>query len=155
MNEDGYRTAIDHTGYLLGAYMNEAARKLGVESIGATELIGTERNRDEWGSEKAWVKSVIRKNSDKYRKIIVEALNEKEEPAMSVLKAECKGVTGELAKLEKKSVSPDCNVMLKRMTPETVYDISIYDSEKRAAISFAGVRLEDVKFLNGAVTFAE
>lgn len=33
------------------------------------------------------------------------------------------------------------------------YDLSIYDNEKQATISFTGVKLEDVKFLGVEVTF--
>ena len=51
------------------------------------------------------------------------------------------GFTGELVKLEKTFCRPQS------------YNLAIYDSEKQATISFTGVKLEDVKFLSGAVTF--
>lgn len=64
------------------------------------------------------------------------------------------GFTGELVKMEKKetgryTVTPYDTE--KHLVFE--YDISIYDREKKATISFTGVKLEDVKFLGGAVAF--
>jgi len=66
------------------------------------------------------------------------------------------GFTGEMVKLEKKEtgaykITP--YDMYKR--PVYGYDLSIYDSEKQVTHSFTGVKLEDVKFLGGAVTFGE
>lgn len=64
------------------------------------------------------------------------------------------GFTGELVKLEKKETgrytvtSYDTE---KHLVFE--YDISIYDREKKATISFTDVKLEDMKFLGGAVAF--
>lgn len=66
------------------------------------------------------------------------AFKEKEATTMRVT---YNGFTGELVKLEKTFCRPQS------------YDLSIYDSEKQATISFTGVKLEDVKFLSGAVTF--
>lgn len=54
------------------------------------------------------------------------------------------GFTGELVKLERKP---------QPMFERYFYDLSIYDSEKQVTHSFAGVKLEDVKFLGGEVTF--
>lgn len=64
------------------------------------------------------------------------------------------GFTGELVKLEKKEtgrymVTPYDTAK----HPVFGYDISIYDREKKATISFTGVKLGDVKFGGGAVTF--
>ena len=58
------------------------------------------------------------------------------------------GFTGELVKLEAKDLRAYgiC---------EKQYDLSIYDNEKGAAISFTGVKLADVKFHGGAVSFGE
>ena len=53
------------------------------------------------------------------------------------------GFTGELDKLERGY----------RTSIGIVYDISIYDSEKNVTHSFTGIKLEDVKFLGGAVSF--
>lgn len=52
------------------------------------------------------------------------------------------GFTGRLEKLERKITALGCG-----------YDLSIYDSEKQVAHSFTDVKLEDVKFLGGAVPF--
>ena len=64
------------------------------------------------------------------------------------------GFTGELVKLEKKetgryTVAPYGT----EKHPVFGYDISIHNREKKATISFTGVKLEDVKFLCGEVTF--
>ena len=64
------------------------------------------------------------------------------------------GYTGELVKLEKKEtgrymVTPYDTAK----HPVFGYDISIYDREKKATISFTGVKLGNVKFGGGAVTF--
>lgn len=57
------------------------------------------------------------------------------------------GFTGELVKLERIKCPP--------LNGAHIYDISIYDDENRCTHSFTGVKLEDVKFLGGAVTFGE
>lgn len=58
------------------------------------------------------------------------------------------GFTGELVKLERK---PDMKIFNSHIG--YICDLSIYDSEKQVTHSFAGVKLEDVKFLGGAVSF--
>lgn len=55
------------------------------------------------------------------------------------------GFTGELVKLERHTVV--C------CAEHYIYDLSIYDSEKHVTHSFTGVKLEDVKFFGGAVSF--
>lgn len=55
------------------------------------------------------------------------------------------GFTGELVKLERIKCPP--------LNGAYIYDISIYDDENRGTHSFTGVKLEDVKFSGGAVTF--
>lgn len=58
------------------------------------------------------------------------------------------GFTGELVKMEqcrKEFLNPHAE--------KTIYDLSIYDSEKQVAHSFTGVKLEDMKFLGGTVVF--
>lgn len=59
------------------------------------------------------------------------------------------GFTGELVKLEHK------NRTYNSMTGEDFasYDLSIYDSEKHVTHSFTGVKLKDVKFVGGEVSF--
>lgn len=70
--------------------------------------------------------------------------NEKEEHTMQV---SYNGFTGELVKLERKSVFyvPGGSGI--------EYELSIYDTDKKATISFNGVKLSDVKFLGGKVSF--
>lgn len=77
--------------------------------------------------------------------LIAQINTEKEDNTMQVT---YNGFTGRLDKLERKDLSvfgiKDCQ-----------YDLAIYDSEKKVAHSFAGVKLEDVKFHGGAVAFGE
>lgn len=91
------------------------------------------------------------------RKLIGQMLKEeqkkeeqKEAPIMGILKVEYNGFTGELVKLERLK-----NVF--NMSPDGItaylYNLSIYDSEKEATCSFEKVKLEDIKFLGGAVSF--
>ncbi len=62
------------------------------------------------------------------------------------------GFTGELVKLER--VSRDkSDVPIGIKFDQLPFDLSIYDSQKNVTHSFTGVKLEDVKFLGGAVTF--
>lgn len=64
------------------------------------------------------------------------------------------GFTGELVKLEKKETGRyTLSPFDTEKHPVFGYDLTIYDNEKQATISFSGVKLEDVKFLGGAVTF--
>ena len=70
------------------------------------------------------------------------------------------GFTGELVKMER---LPTVRTMTTNViSGHTVYqkdiilyDLSIYDSEKQVTHSFTGVKLEDVKFHGGAVSFGE
>ena len=57
-----------------------------------------------------------------------------------------KGFTGELVKLEREDLRAFG-------VKDRIYNLSIYDSEHRVTHSFAGVKLEDVKFLSGEVSF--
>lgn len=57
------------------------------------------------------------------------------------------GFTGELVKLERATYG------IPRSASETLYGLVIYDSEKQVTHSFTGVKLEDVKFMGGAVSF--
>lgn len=75
-----------------------------------------------------------------------------EVPAMKVT---YKGFTGELVKLEKKGEGItfiNCTPVTPQMF-DSKYDIAIYDREKDVTHSFTGVKLEDVKFQGGAVSF--
>lgn len=64
-----------------------------------------------------------------------------EKKEATTTKVSYSGFTGELVKLERSFCRPE------------IYDLSIYDSEKQVTHSFTGVKVEDVKFLGGAVTF--
>lgn len=61
------------------------------------------------------------------------------------MKATYNGFTGELVKLERRP-----NLIF---PGNYIYDISIYESEKKVTHSFTGVKLEDWEFLGGPVTF--
>lgn len=56
------------------------------------------------------------------------------------------GFTGELVKLEREDLRAFG-------VKDRIYNLSIYDSEHRVTHSFAGVKLEDVKFSGGEVSF--
>lgn len=99
------------------------------------------------------LKEAIQKNAEKYRRIIMDELNKKEAPTMQVT---YNGFTGELVKLERKETVIRADPLVCRGEAKVfVYDLSIYDSEKHVTHSFTGVKLEDVKFLGGAVVFGE
>lgn len=104
---------------------------------------------------KELLQAAIRQNEEEFAKIFVKEMralrNKKETTTMQVT---YNGFTGELVKLEKKETG--------RYTPSPFdtekhpvsgYDLTLYDSEKQAAISFTGVKLEDVKFLGVEVSF--
>lgn len=63
------------------------------------------------------------------------------------------GFTGELAKLEKKNVIVRDYISGHISENNLGYDLSIYESEKNVTHFFTGVKLEEVKFLGGAVSF--
>lgn len=67
-----------------------------------------------------------------------------EKPTMKVT---YNGFTGELVKLERPFAA------LTNFADTTVYDLSIYDDEKKVTHSFTGIKLEDVKFSGGVMTF--
>lgn len=66
--------------------------------------------------------------------------NQKKEKKQT-MKATYNGFTGELEKLERTHYG-DCR-----------YSLSIYDDDNKVTHSFTMVKLEDVKFLGGAVSF--
>ena len=86
----------------------------------------------------------LSKSSKQYEKAITHFLisNEKEATTTQVT---YNGFTGELVRLERIKCPP--------LNGAHIYDISIYDDENRCTHSFTGVKLEDVKFSGGAVTF--
>lgn len=71
---------------------------------------------------------------------LIKIANEKETPTMQVT---YNGFIGELDKLERE-YRPSIGI---------VYNLSIFDGDKAVTHSFTGVKLEDVKFLGGAVAF--
>lgn len=68
-----------------------------------------------------------------------------------------KGFTGELVKLERSTSGkfkfPVGLTETENIEFEWFYDLSIYDSKNQVTHSFTGVKMEDMKFLGGAVTF--
>ena len=72
-------------------------------------------------------------------------INNKKENA--TMKVTYNGFTGELTKLERRP-SPV-------FSKQFIYDLSIYDSEKKVTHSFTGVKLEDMRFSGGTVSFSE
>lgn len=77
------------------------------------------------------------------------------------MKVSYNGFTGELVGLQRESAK----IIIERnpfvpfgydyrnVDSDGVYELSIYDAEKKATISFTGVKLEDVKFFGGMVSF--
>lgn len=76
----------------------------------------------------------------------------KEAPTMQV---EYNGFTGELVKLERSYTGKfELPVGLTEAAHvKWLYDLSIYDSKQQVTHSFTGVKLYDIKFLGGAVSF--
>lgn len=64
------------------------------------------------------------------------------------------GFTGELEQLERVS-RERADVPMGIKIGEPPFNLSIYDTEKGVTYSFTNVKLEDVKFLGGAVSFAQ
>lgn len=78
----------------------------------------------------------------------------KEAPTMKV---EYNGFTGELVKLERTfNGATEIPVdLLGNPYHKWFYTLSVYDAEKKVTHSFDGVKLEDIKFLGGAVSFGQ
>lgn len=99
------------------------------------------------------MREAIRQNSEKYRRIIIDSLNtENEEVSMKV---SYNGFTGELVNLER---IPNWDNYASvefpaKFSHQWFYNLSIFDREKLVTHFFTGVKLEDVKFLGGAVAF--
>lgn len=71
-----------------------------------------------------------------------------EEKEGTVMQISYNGFTGELVKLENMG-----HEFARSGTSINFYGLSIFDSGKQVTHSFAGVKLEDIKFLNGEVSF--
>ena len=97
------------------------------------------------------IKEAVNKNVEKYRRIIIDELNKKEAPSMQV---SYKGFTGELVKLERKETFDPSVYLTGRFEEKiSVYDISIYESEKQVTHSFIDAKMEDVKFIGWNISF--
>lgn len=81
---------------------------------------------------------ILKKRIDTY-------INDEKENA--TMKVTYNGFTGELTKLERRPSPVFSN--------QFIYDLSIYDSEKKVTYSFTGVKLEEVQFSGGTVSFSE
>lgn len=64
------------------------------------------------------------------------------------MQASCNGFIGELVELKKIG-----NGLVGPHKWADLYSLSIYDGEKQVTHSFASVKLEEVKFLGGEVSF--
>jgi len=74
------------------------------------------------------------------------------------MKVSYNGFTGDLVKLVKLERTLSGKICLPvnlsgKPYHQRFYDLSIYDNEKKVTHSFTDVKLEDVKFLGGAVVF--
>lgn len=75
------------------------------------------------------------------------------------MKVSYKSVTGELLRLEKSkemmgfALAINANPLSAK--PTYNYDLDIFDIEKECKISFTGVKLKDIKFLNSTASFVE
>ena len=116
---------------------------------------------------------LIQEQAEKCFKILKNAIERKMETKEEhTMKATYNGITGELVKLERKapidysvSSSADhltmCGPCIVCEKPEEkknpsisyAYDLTIYDPEKKATVSFASVNLSDVQFSGGEVVF--
>lgn len=68
------------------------------------------------------------------------------------------GFTGDLVKLERKVYAKETSTAINAVYTYGAqmcyaYELSIYDSEKKATHSFERVKMEDVKFMGGEVSF--
>lgn len=87
----------------------------------------------------------VEEPSEILKKCIATYINDKKEN--TTMKVTYNGFTGELTKLERRPSSVFSN--------QFIYDLSIYDSEKKVTHSFTGVKLEEVQFSGGTVSFSE
>lgn len=67
------------------------------------------------------------------------------------------GFTGELVKLERSTSGkfkfPVGLTETENIEFEWLYDLSIYDSKNHVTHSFSGIKMKEVKFMGGVVTF--
>lgn len=76
------------------------------------------------------------------------------------MKVSYNGFTGELVKLERVGTGKIAETIIPIDLPGAscehvrFYNLSIYSSEKEVTHSFTGVKLEDVKFIGGEVSFS-
>lgn len=102
-------------------------------------------------NEKNWREICKRalKNAEEYQKRVEKENEELRKQIMeqkeATMQVSYNGFAGELVKLEQCRIGIANEII--------VYDLSIYDSEKQVTHSFTGVKLEDVKFIGGAVSF--
>lgn len=86
----------------------------------------------------------IKKCDEALKEIIENEIMKQEEHTMEVT---YNGITGKLVKLERPFAA------LSNFADTTIYDLTIYNTEKKATVSFTGVKLADVKFSGGEVSF--
>lgn len=72
--------------------------------------------------------------------------DEKAKKESTTMQVSYNGFTGELVTLEKINLQPNI---------KTEYNLSIFDNEKKVTYSFIGVKLEDMKFMGGKVSFPQ
>ena len=92
---------------------------------------------------KELLQAAIRQNEEEFAKIFVKEMralrNKKETTTMQVT---YNGFTGELVRLERKEAIITSDPFVCRGAARiSVYDISIYDSEKQVTHSFTGVKM--------------
>lgn len=102
-----------------------------------------------------WIEQSVSYNSEKWKhdlaKLVYDELKKSaHEKEVTTMQVSYNGFTGELVKMERREIPED---FLRDRKAAIVYDLSIYDSEKKVTHSFTGVKLEDVKFMGGAVSF--
>ena len=100
----------------------------------------------------SWIEDTVSSNLERYSKFIADALRhqykniQREEKENATMQVTYNDFTGDLVKLEREDLSVFG-------VKDRIYNLSIYDSEKQVTHSFTGVKLEDVRFSGGTVTF--
>lgn len=89
---------------------------------------------------------------------LLKIANQMSERKVSTMKVTYNGVTGELIKLERKatqifSYKPDGEMKTQTFFVEPDFDLIIYNEEKRELRAFSNVKLSDVRFSGGEVSF--
>lgn len=93
-----------------------------------------------------WLQEAIQQAANKCDENLRNSLLEKNKEEHT-MKVTYNGITGELVKLERPFAA------LSNFADTTIYDLTIYNTEKKATVSFTGVKLADVKFIGGEVAF--